>query len=146
VRPGERFDVVVRQVTNADGEAPPPGEARRAAATVGGRRNWRRVIDAFQLAIPVRVHAALLDREERDYSTLLWIGKSIPSTSRWRKVFDRYLDVVAGRVSTFGGDPSEVAPSPSGGGGPKPKPKAEERFERRCHVRGFYLSTAWSDQ
>jgi hypothetical protein len=135
VRPGERFDVVVRQVTSAHGAAPPPPPtppraARRAEAAAGEPLNWRQVIGAFQLAMPAHGHAVLRDREERDYATLLWIGKSIPADSRWRKVFDRYLDVIAGRIASFGGDPSGIAPSPNGDGGRKHAPKGEHDFER----------------
>ena len=115
------------------------------------------MIGAFQLAMPVHAHAALLDREERDYSTLLWIGKSIPSASRWRKVFDRYLDAIAGRITTFGGDPSGIAPSPRGDGGPKRGLKGERRFERTGKIasllydrfgdfEGFVLDTEDGDR
>ena len=138
-RPGERFDVVVRQLTNASGEAPPPPPriAEAVAAPAGATATWRKVIGAFQLAIPVHRHEVLLAREERDLSTLKWIGRSLPAGSRWRKVFERYLDEIAGRVKAFGGDPSQIEPSPEGDGAGKHGPKGDKRLERTGKIAGL---------
>ncbi len=143
-RPGERFDVVVRQITDASGEAPlppspspPPRIAVAGAAREGETLTWRKEIGAFQLAIPVHPHETLLGREERDYSTLKWIGRTIPAASRWRKVFDRYLEEIALRIRHFGGDPSQIEPSPEGNGTPKHAPKGGKRFERTGKIAGL---------
>jgi hypothetical protein len=135
-RPGQRFDVVVRQITNAGADIgrekgraveghgatwPPP-----AAETAGAERppvappriGWRKVTGAFQLAIPVGQKNVLLRREERDLSVLRWIGEAIPHGNRWHPVFHRYLQGIAGRVATFGGDPGKITPSPWGTGIP----------------------------
>jgi murein tripeptide amidase MpaA len=161
---GEVYNVVVRQLTNAFGKAtppppPPPSIAiRRAVAAVvaRGEVEWRRVIGAFQLTIPVRNKELLLVREERDLSVLRWIGEFIPHHSRWYPVFHRYLSQIAGRVSTFGGDPTQILPSPTGDGRKKhprhPEPEGEERraftgkisgliFDRFGDFEGFLLDT-----
>jgi murein tripeptide amidase MpaA len=161
---GEVFNVVVRQLTNAFGKAtppppPPPSIAiRRAVAAVAApaELEWRRVIGAFQLTIPVRNKELLLVREERDLSVLRWIAEFIPHHSRWYPVFHRYLSQIAGRVTTFGGDPNQILPSPTGDGRRKhrchPEPEGEERraltgkiagliFDRFGDFEGFLLDT-----
>jgi hypothetical protein len=133
VRRGEIFNVVVRQLTNAFGKVTPPPppppqiEARRAAAAavaVPAEVEWRRVLGAFQLTIPVRNKEALLVREERELSVLRWIAEAIPRQNRWHPVFHRYLSQIAARVSAFGGNPTQILPSPTGEGRVKPRPPA----------------------
>jgi hypothetical protein len=121
VRRGQVFNVVVRQVTSAAGAGRPPQvgvQERAAAVSVQYRIEWRRVLGAFQLAIPVSTKGALLIPEERLLSVLRWIAEAIPATSRWYPVFQRYLAVIAGRVDGFGGSSIGVLPSPTGDGGP----------------------------
>jgi hypothetical protein len=109
---GSSFTAVIRQVTNAFGEA-----AREKAASKGGRQiEWRKVIGAFQLAIPVKDKRTLLPVEERQLSVMRWIGETIPHSSRWYPVFHRYLEKLGARVKTFGGDPGTILPSPTGDG------------------------------
>ncbi|MGB7016351.1 MAG: sialidase family protein [Candidatus Cybelea sp.] len=132
----EAFTVVVRQVTNAfgaklrtQGKQPVRGRARTAkGARVAepttqegemGRSQydylyWRRVSGAFQLTVPVKPKQSLLLPEQRHLSLLRWIGEAIPVGSRWYPVFERYLDVIAGRLIAFGGDPKKVGPSHTG--------------------------------
>jgi hypothetical protein len=102
-------------------------------AAVGARAEveWRRVLGAFQLTIPVRTKEVLLVREERDLSVLRWIAEAIPHHSRWYLVFHRYLSQIAGRVTAFGGDPTQILPSPTGEGRRK-HPCPEEPEERRA--------------
>lgn len=77
---GEVYTVVVRQVTNAFGKVTPPPRITaprkvNPAAVVGRAEiEWRRVVGAFQLTIPVKTKAEVLLREERDLSVLRWIG------------------------------------------------------------------------
>jgi len=125
LKKGQRFDVIVRQVTNAFAkDIPVPARAitrSRARIDTPAHRTssniqWRRVFGAFQLAIPVSTKEQLLQPETRTLSIMRWIGQSIPSTNRWYPVFQRYLKYVSGRVSGFGGDPGKVRPSPTGDG------------------------------
>jgi hypothetical protein len=159
VHPGKVFNIVVRQVTNAFsrviGAPPVPHVAARRkakapAAVVTEEIEWRRVIGAFQLTIPVKRKDLLLVNEERDLSVLLWIGEAIPSHNRWYPVFRRYLQQIAGRVTAFGGDPTEILASPTGDGRRKHPP--EERlhftgkiagliFDRFGDFEGFLLDT-----
>jgi hypothetical protein len=117
LRHGHQFTVVVRQVTNAFSARLKDREAKQEGGH-GGRRyeyiQWRRVLGAFQLTVPVRAKNALLVTEERNLAVLRWIAQAIPRESRWHPVFLRYLDVIAGRVKTFGGDPTRIQPSPTG--------------------------------
>jgi len=141
---GRSYDVAVRQLTDAFAEAPPRIQSqlreRPALAAFPAVFSWRRVIGAFQLTIPVRSKPELLPQEERDLSVLRWIGAAIPPSSRWYLVFRRYLDQIAGRVSTFGGDPTQILPSPTGNGAPEapcPAERDEERFARTGKIAGL---------
>lgn len=140
LRPGERFNVVVRQVTNAFSAVRQPlrgmetnpekqsskGKKREAVA-VSHPHQWRRVHGAFQLTMPVHADKKrLLLNEERLLSVMKWIGNAIPAQSRWSPVFERYLQDLGGRVQTFGGDPGQILPSPTGHGS-KPVPGGEDR-------------------
>ncbi len=162
---GEVFNVFVRQLTDAFGKATPPPppppriavrRAAAAAASTSTEIRWRRVLGAFQLTIPVRNKKVLLVREERDLSVLRWIGNFIPHHSRWFPVFQRYLSQIAGRVTAFGGDPSQILPSPTGEGKRRhhhhEEPEGEERrgftgkiagliFDAFGDFEGFVLDT-----
>jgi hypothetical protein len=182
---GKEFTVVVRQVTNTfatrlrerkrQPEKPEPKgkekdkTAAAAAAEIGpmesstGRSDydysqWRRVLGAFQLTAPLKPHQTLLVREERHLSVLRWIFEAIPRGSRWYPVFERYIDVIGGRVKTFGGDPTKIQPSPWGHPHGRPDhephhpPHPEERtahigkisgliFDRYGDFEGFILET-----
>ena len=143
VREGHAFNVVVRQVTNAFSPVTIPlrgmehdpekqgsketkrskKEAQAAASSSSRPHQWRRVLGAFQLTMPVHAdHAQLLLNEERLLSVMKWIAETIPANTRWSKVFDRYLVDLGGRVKTFGGDPGQIHPSPTGGGKKPPHP------------------------
>jgi murein tripeptide amidase MpaA len=155
---GTAYTVAVRQVTNAFGQRTPPPPPSPGIAT---RRQaeppqieWRQVVGAFQLTIPVRAKATLLEREERDYSVLLWIAEAIPRHNRWHPVFRRYLQRIAGRVTAFGGNPVHILPSPTGEGKHRPDkrggPEARRAstgkiagllFDRFGNFEGFLLDT-----
>lgn len=122
LRRGHVYEVVVRQITNAYSKGSQPrqiesgrGEKQGSgSAVVPQTRSWRRVLGAFQLSVPAKAKEQILPREERDFSVLQWIGKSIPSASRWHLVFERYLEIMSSRVKEFGGDPIKIKPSPTG--------------------------------
>jgi murein tripeptide amidase MpaA len=151
VRPGETFGVVVRQVTNAFGKPAPPPPEIRAEAAVAAEIEWRRVLGAFQLTIPVKTKEILLVPEQRDLAVLRWIGEAIPNHSRWYPVFHRYLHQIAGRVRTFGGDPAQILPSPTGEVRRPPEPEEAQRtftgkiagliFDHFGDFEGFLLET-----
>ncbi|HST12169.1 MAG TPA: sialidase family protein [Terriglobales bacterium] len=124
---GRAFTAVIYQVTNAIGWATKPvpvvtarRKQRSAAQSARHPIEWRRVIGAFQITIPVKNKADILLKEERRLSVLRWVGEAIPHHSRWYPVFQRYLEKLGGRVKTFGGDPGSIVPSPTGSGVPKP--------------------------
>src|SRR5205807_9999196 len=80
----------------------------------------------------------------------------IPRHNRWHPVFHRYLEKIAGRVTAFGGDPTQILPSPTGEGRKKhhrhEEPEREKRraftgkiagliFDRFGDFEGFVLDT-----
>jgi hypothetical protein len=135
---GQVYKISVRQLTNASATPPPPPPAITVPAittpgtpTATGEIDWRRVLGAFQLTIPVKVkNNDLLVTEERELSVLKWIAESIPPTNRWYPVFQRYLGQIGGRVKVFGGDPTKILPSPTGQVGHKHHHRHHEREKR----------------
>jgi hypothetical protein len=105
-----------------------------AAAVAPAEIEWRRVLGAFQLTIPVKAKEALLLTEERQLSVLRWIAEAIPHNNRWYPVFRRYLEQIAVRVKVFGGDPTRILPSPTGEG--IPKHRRREEYEPRMAFTG----------
>jgi hypothetical protein len=81
-----------------------------------------KTLGAFQMTIPVRPDDELLPEEMRKLSVMRYIQQAIPITSRWYRIFVRYIDEIAARVRGFGGDPNAVKPSPDGSGGLLPPP------------------------
>jgi hypothetical protein len=77
--------------------------------------SWRQMLGAFQVTIPIKTKSEILAPEEELYAWLLWIQKTLPIQSRWYPVFQRYLPVIAGRITGFGGNPGHIKPSPTGG-------------------------------
>lgn len=153
IHKGEVYDVVVRQLTSVRGAERPVNRAGRAAgAEARSLPTWRRTTGVFRLTIPVSTKEHLLASEERLLSILRWIGEAIPPTSRWRLVFNRYLDQVAGRVAFMGGDPNTVLPSGTGEWKPTPIHHPGEklayvgkveglRYDRFGDFDGFFLET-----
>jgi hypothetical protein len=119
IRKGEVYNVTVKQVTSVIGAGKGRGGAAgtvvlESAAASAAQLRWRRVLGVFHLRIPVSTRQALLGGEERRLSIMRSIGQSIPTDSRWYKVFHRYLDQLAVRVTHMGGDPARAVPDPNG--------------------------------
>jgi hypothetical protein len=136
IQRGQIFNVVVRQITDAFGWRKPLGpEARelaQVAASVGTSAiRWRRIVGAFELAIPIHRKEVLLQPEERLLSLLRWVHAAIPKQSRWFPVFERYLGYMGDRVIGFDGDPAQVPASPFGNTETQPgKPKEKDRCRK----------------
>ena len=130
------YKVVTRQITNTFAQrpaSPPPPPSIGAVLSSSAKSDvlaWRRVLGTFQLSIPVTSKEKLLGPEERLLSVMRWIAKSIPFANRWYPVFQRYLDVLGGRVKALGGDPNSILPSPDGY-----EPSA--KHPRKHHERGL---------
>jgi hypothetical protein len=123
IHKGEKYNVVLRQITTADFQQVVIQIARRQAVQVrgaggdqGGNQvfTWRRTLGVFQISIPVSTKTELLVAEERFYAIARWIQKAIPTTSRWYPVFQRYVKLLGGRVDGLGGDSSKIQPSGTG--------------------------------
>ncbi len=115
IKRGQEFRIVVRQITSSF-ENRPVGLNIAAAAGADAilERLQRIVYGAFQITIPVSVKSEVLIPEERNLSVLRWIQRSIPTTSRWYPVFQRYIGQLIGRVNGLGGNGGAVPPTPIG--------------------------------
>jgi hypothetical protein len=157
IRKGQRFNVVARQVTPASAEVIPPillertatptrvtrARTRLRTGKTDGMYFWRRVSGSFEIRIPVRTREVLLFREERLYSILKWIRETVPTKSRWWKVFDRYVSQIGGRVAGFGGNPGQIPATPDGAfQKPHPKPEPQEG-ERHLRYVGKIVGVAY---
>lgn len=111
VKRGQEFKIVVRQITSSF-ENFPAGNPDPAQARSLPRERF--VYGSFQISIPVSVKSEMLVPEERNLSVLSWIQQSIPASSRWYPVFQRYIAQLAGRVTALGGDGSTVPPTQTG--------------------------------
>jgi hypothetical protein len=131
IRRGELYHIVVRQLTNAMVE-PRSRTVLTAAEAAQQRVRWRRVLGTFQINVPVSTAAELLATEELRLSIFRWIAHAIPTESRWYPVFQRYVSLLADRVSALGGDPAQIVPSMNGYDG-LPEPLGRTQRPRRDH-------------
>jgi hypothetical protein len=123
IRRGSQYQITVRQLTDAALKISPyaqpnptriAADASPVAVVVEGRHIWRAVAGAFQFVINIKTKEAILLNEERLLATLRWMLLNMPTGKRWYPVMQRYIDVVAGRVQGFGGNPGQILPSPVG--------------------------------
>jgi hypothetical protein len=112
LQPGQVFNILVRQITNA--VAAEDTGTRTAAIALTPTHSWRRVLGTFQVTVPVRLSHEMLGPEQRALSVLRWILASTPMRSRFYPVLQRYVGEIADRVTGLGGDPGLVYPSPNG--------------------------------
>ncbi len=75
---------------------------------------WRYIVGTFQVKIPVSTKELILGPEENTLAVLRWRLERMPVSNRWYPVLQRYIDIIAGRVTSLGGDPSQVPPSLTG--------------------------------
>lgn len=178
IRKGQKFQVPVSQITSAGGGATTVTDVPRTQATARAhgaatkrhahetavvtstqsvvyRRPWRQVLGCFRLTVPIQTKHDILPDAERLLSIFLWTAKSIPAQSRWRLVFDRYLQQLEGRLSFLGGDPGKIIPSPTGnwqgvepgkghGAGDGVRGKiATLAYDHFGDFEGFELETEW---
>jgi hypothetical protein len=113
---GARYQAVVRQLSNFATLS----QAARAADSAAVRPSMRRVIGAFQIAIPIIAPEELLPSEERNLAFFRWVLSTVAPTDRWYPVMERYVQQISLRVKAFGGNPDGIGPSPIGHVGPHP--------------------------
>ena len=117
IKKGQQFDVVVRQLTNANGEVrspPPPPRSPQVAVGSPSELRWRTVRGSFQISVPVSTKGELLAPAEQELSLMKWVAETIPLANRWYPVFQRYLGQLSGRVAGLGGNPVQIPPSGTG--------------------------------
>ena len=103
-------------------------------------KQWSTFVGGFQLAIPIRKRADLLEAEARHLSVLRYIALSIPPQDPWRQVFTRHLTQIAYRLREWGLDPDTITPSPDGSGVPPPdhRHRHHHRHHRWHHHREWW--------
>jgi Pro-kumamolisin, activation domain len=114
VKHGQEFKVVVRQITSSFQNRPAPDRINAVETKEAVLPRTRLVYGSFQISIPVSTKTDMLIPEERNLSVLRWIQETIPTTSRWYLVFQRYIAQLAGRVTALGGNGSTVPPTQTG--------------------------------
>jgi hypothetical protein len=107
IRSGQEFNIVVRRLRS---------RVRKDAdrAVIKQAVNWRYVVGAFQIRVPVSKGPALLPTEESLLALFKWKLGEIPSANRWYPVLERYIEQVSGRVNAFGGNAPSIPPSQGG--------------------------------
>ena len=155
IKKGQTFKVPISQITSVEADSlniqssgtaqSAKGRSRRAASkltarpastiqAVAERLPWRRVLGQFRLTLPILTKEEILPDAERLLSISLWTYGTIPPSSRWYRVYGRYLDQLKERVTFLGGNPAKVHPSPTGvWQGPGP---SHDCHEHREHVPG----------
>ncbi len=114
VKVGQEFNIVVKRLRSfAPIILEDSPKSRRSNAT-DQQIGWRYVVGAFQIRVPVSTGPKLLPAEESLLALFKWKLEQIPTTNRWYTVLQRYIDLVAGRVTGFGGDPGSIGPSQGG--------------------------------
>lgn len=135
---GQEFNILVRRVTTrratlfqtsgmlpkgTSTQAKPAVAAVRRAVAPVKQTNWRYVVGAFQVKIPVTTKSGMLRDEENTLAVIKWRLENMSPLYRWRPVLERYLTYVTGRVQGLGGNPNLIPPSLQGApGGPVPPP------------------------
>jgi hypothetical protein len=144
IRKGETYSIAVRQVTEGRFTPPPVierGRSRGRRQAPRGELTWREVAGSFDLAIVISTKEALLEREERLLAWLRFLFETMRPASAWYPVWQRYLELISGRVSGFGGDPATIPPSATGTLPPRPhKPhpgKDHDVFDETGKVVGL---------
>ncbi len=158
IRKGQQFAIAVSQITSTGAVREVIPQVRGAA--VAEARPWRRVLGQFKLTVPVLTKADILPDAERLLAILLWTAQTIPLSSRWYPVFQRYLEQLTDRITFLGGDPASIQPSPGGivpighhpgKGGHHEHGAGRERVHGKVHAlsydhfgdfEGFVLETA----
>lgn len=127
VRRGDVYDIAVRQLTEATAvpvQPPPPPPTPQARQTKKAAQaavaaqpesfSWRQLLGAFQYTLTIGTKEQLLYPEQRLLAWLKWRLEVTPHQNSWYPVLQRYLDLIEGRVTGFGGDPGRVPPSQTG--------------------------------
>ncbi len=84
-----------------------------------------RLVGGFEVLIPVEASETIRAEAVRTLAVMRHVATQLPVASRWRPVFDRYLEQLTGRVRGLGIDPGRIPPSAEGAEPPdeaRPRP------------------------
>jgi hypothetical protein len=146
VRSGQQYSVVIRRLSSRSAHLDDAGDSVSKPSP-----NWRYVVGAFQVNIPVGSARTLRPVEESILAVYKWKLEQVPTANRWHPVLERYVAQVSGRVLGLGGNPVVVKPSQLGTAGSAGKHPPERReftgkvsavdFDRFGDFAGFRLRT-----
>jgi hypothetical protein len=122
---GDSYLLSVKQLSSFSAPLPPPPPPPPPVPQVATTRQslivippneivWQEVVGAFAFSINISTKDELLLSEERLLAVLRWMLTQTPTSRRFYPVLQRYIGIVVGRVSGFGGDPGKIGPSPVG--------------------------------
>jgi hypothetical protein len=124
---GQEFDIIVRRVATrrfrelqaSKGELRSISSSQNllpaeSQASVDKGPNWRYIVGAFQVKIPVSTKEDILPAEENTLAIFKWRLLSMSPTNRWYPVLLRYISYLSARVEGLGGDPDAIPPSLQG--------------------------------
>ena len=141
IRVGNQFDVVVRRITTRRFLERPVGATSRTAAPEASKQiNWRYVVGAFQMTVPVAHDSAILPGEENLLAVLKWRIGRLGSGDRWYRVLKAWIEIIERRVRGLGGDPDKIKPNQLGLVPPtekRPEHRAEDLEEYTGKVIGI---------
>jgi hypothetical protein len=118
IRVGDEFNVIIRRITSRQLSR----ERDDVALRNNQYLNWRYVVGAFQMVIPVWRDARILPSEENLLAILKWRLTLITPANRLYPILLRYIGIVEGRVKGFGGHPHRILPSQWGTANPPGSP------------------------
>jgi hypothetical protein len=88
--------------------------SRALATATGNTLNWRYIVGAFQVKVPVTTAADILPDEENALAIFRWRLGLMSPTNRWYPVLERYINYISARVNGLGGNSANIPPSPTG--------------------------------
>lgn len=118
---GQEFTITVRRLSTkrrVDERRTRVRAASRAVSAAAVVRQpiggWRYIVGTFQVKIPVSTKELILGPEQNTLAILKWRLENMAASNRWYPVLERLIRIIAGRVQSLGGNPSQIPPSLTG--------------------------------
>jgi len=88
-------------------------DAKATGVSAHAERNWRYVVGALQVRIPVTA-AEMPPQDENVFAIFKRRLEQMHESSRWHPVLKSMVSYLSSRVAGLGGDPNTIRPSPGG--------------------------------